>query len=256
MMKRSELAVRLREYTAKLREERAALCQERMALEDRKVEILDSPIGDEDFYRVVEEYIDSLAKNFLSNSGIQAHRDRLSYPVNLEAGHRREALTFRVAERVRMGDEYPLSTASDVGNIVFGRLPPNFFHLAMCFYFGEAIKAKLIPLFKESSPRLDTADKAKVGPSMAERRRELATIETREREIDSAIAEIDSELAELTPPPSQDDLAAQQRLRATEAKRRNDQIRSEFSGRNHDELAKRYSLSVADVKAIIAAGRA
>lgn len=250
MSAKKDLATQVREYTDKLHRDYAELKQERAALEERKAFLFAAPLDEHDFYQMVEDYIDAQASNFINNSGILRHKRRFAYPLVDGNPMNREPISFAIAERVRNGDEYPL--ASEGGNVVFGSFGPSHFHAAMCFFFGGTIKEKLSELLKKTGPHLDDEDARRIGPTIAERRAEIATIDARIAEIGKGLAEIKAELETFVPPLTPDEQAEERRKQAEATRARNSRIREEFNGRNQTELVKRYRLPRSEIEAIIA----
>lgn len=195
----NDLAAQVREYTNELRSQRAALIEERTKLEDRRDHLLTAPLNESDFYDLVSDYIDSKARYFVEKSNVQRHQERLAYPC-IDGGFKKTPINFTRAERIRAGDEYELSSSGDAGDIVFGGLGAAAFHTAMCFYFGDVIKEKLIQLLKAQGAPLKHGDAEKAGPCVADRRVELAQIDERVRALDNEVSSIDSELKSFNTP--------------------------------------------------------
>ena len=252
MSAKKDLATQVREYTDKLHRDYAELKQERAALEERKAFLFAAPLDEHDFYQMVEDYIDAQASNFINNSGILGHKRRFAYPHVDAHPLKREPISLAIAERVRTGDEYTLAGVSDTGNVVFGSFGPAQFHMAMCFFFGDTIKEKLIELLKKTGPHLDEDDARQIGPTIAERRAEIATIDARIAEIGKGLAEIKAELETFVPPLTPEEQAEERRKQAEATRARNTLIRDEFNGRNQTELVKRYRLPQSEIEAIIA----
>lgn len=250
MSTKKDLATQVREYTEKLHSEHSALKQERTVLEERKAFLYSAPLDEHDFYQMVEDYIDAQGRAFVNNSGILGYKRNFAYPTVDQHPLNRQPISFAISERLRAGDVAML--ASNSGNVVFGGFGPAQFHMALCFFFGETIKEKLSDLLKKTGPHLDESDARQIGPTIAERRTELAAIDARIAEIDTALAEINDELKNFIQPLTPEELAAEQRKQAEAIRERNAKIRDEFNGRNQGELAKRYRLSRSDIDAIIA----
>lgn len=250
MSAKKDLATQVREYTDKLHRDYAELKQERTSLEERKAFLFAAPLDEHDFYQMVEDYIDAQGSAFVNNSGILGYKRHFAYPTVDQSPINRQPISFAISERLRDGDVSMLPISS--GNVVFGGFGPAQFHMALCFFFGDTIKEKLSDLLKKTGPHLDENDARQIGPTVAERRAEIATIDARIAEIDNGLAEISDELKTFIPPLTPEEQAEERRKQVEATRARNSRIREEFTGRNQDELLKRYRLSRSEIDAIIA----
>jgi hypothetical protein len=166
----------------------AALHAERHALET-------APVPVEDARQLLFDLIDRRGMIFAERVDIAGIFARALYPPMIAAIQKRpwsgcNALNLRDIESIMAGDSGTLEDRPMIG--VLGDTEG-----ALCYFLGDAIKAKLSQEWTVQPARHLNADVAHVGAPARERRKRLRTIEARLAEIATECGSLDRESAAL-----------------------------------------------------------
>lgn len=218
-----------------------------------------APLSTDDAWKFVCAYIDRWAEEYASGpaelgvtlgSFARPRRAGEQHPNQLPA-------PLCLADFDAIANAHPMAFFGSTSgvNILSGSLAGNLASVAsqalLFFLFGDVIKQRLRPIFFDAYRAAGDA-----GPSIDQRRARIAELEERAAELDVEIeairAEVDRFVVATDPQIAKADLLRQQQKDSD--LRRDRAIYHDANGRNCEELAKRYRVSVAHVKGIAGLG--
>lgn len=178
---------------SELKDERQALQRKRDALEKRLRECINLPLSKVAMVELCSRMVDKAAAGYRANFAALAGKELLR--VETYSGSAKRALVF--ADVDTLLSRPSMFPAPDGGPLVtqflqpiqqFTNLPP----MAACYFFGDAIKAKMADLWADV--RLPHKDD---GKSLEEREKEAQKLLQEIASMDAKMAGLDAELGEL-----------------------------------------------------------
>lgn len=203
-------AQQVRDAVASLRAREAELIGEVHALEERNTVIRAAPLAPDDVRRFINDTIDRLGAAHLPGSGLGAFIDAFAFPRGTGRGVVPQGMSYDdprftpqplcladVDKSERDGPEKLESLFGERVYRLFGRdrmgVPAAF-----CFFFGDALKAKVEAHFDVLCPEATRSGAGKDSQaSIAARRGELAANGERIAALQSEVSEVRRQLGEL-----------------------------------------------------------
>lgn len=255
--KGKSLLEQVQDHIEQLKGQRSALMHERSQLDERREALLRMPLPRADVLQLALAYVDQQADIFLSSDALATFVGKMAEPGDNP--------NYRTIKGPVSLHDYDTALSGPAGlTHVFGinAWPLPFtgannslwrLNQAACFYFGDAIKAKLEKHF-DSFYKAPAAPEGEALIPIPKRRDELATIALRISEIDAEVAGIDGELRQVRD--STDTTTAEERaarsivVKLDEFRAKAQEIYRLYNGKNADEVARKFRMSVAQVQAI------
>lgn len=185
-----------------LRTKQAVLIAEETALRQRQTKLNELPIPPEDVKQVIFAYIDACSKEFLNDGDWIENIKLFLYPDRKSDYNPKKRLPLNYAEaRLIMDGSISPETTHLLGEYPKLLIPNankfDYTNMAAMFFFGDIIKAKIVEQFDAIGLQHLSKDRPNVGPSIAERDKEMALIDARLKAIKLDKEVIEKQLADL-----------------------------------------------------------
>lgn len=171
------------------------LTEQKKQLEDRKQLLLTQPLSLADIKDFMFDFIDRKASEYPEKAGLDRLFKSIVYPPRNPTPPKPTALTLQDIDAVANGGEAMLF--GNFGLRLFGAASDlmSKTDIGAYFFFGDIIKEKIGHLFDDLCPAYQPEDEANIGPSVADRRKELSQINADMIKIRTAVADIDHQLS-------------------------------------------------------------